>query len=63
MAWKKLFNKYDEFEQLREENLYLKKVANDAMTELTKYHSMTENFIERTDSILDMVEKKTGRDE
>ena len=63
MAWKKLFNRFDEFEQLREENLYLKKVANDAMKELVKYHSMMENYIERTDSILDMIKEKTGKDE
>tara|TARA_R110000824_G_scaffold49838_10_gene139689 strand:+ start:17414 stop:17599 length:186 start_codon:yes stop_codon:yes gene_type:complete len=50
-----------EIEELRQENLYLKKVAKDAISEIEKYHDMMVNFIDRTDSILDMVEEKTGR--
>ena len=48
-----------EIEELRQENLYLKKVVKDAVNELEKYHDMMVNFIDRTDSILDMVDKKT----
>ena len=57
----KFLKQSKEIEELRQENLYLKKVSKDAMAELEKYHDMMVNFIDRTDSILDMVEEKTGK--
>ena len=54
----KFLNQITEIENLKQENLYLKKVVADAMKALEEYHDMMKSFIDRTDSILDMVEKK-----
>ena len=59
----KFLNQVKKIEELRQQNLYLKTVADDAMAALQNYHSMMANFIERTESILDMVEEKTNKAE
>jgi hypothetical protein len=38
-------------------------VAEDAMKALNEYHDMMRSFIDRTDSILDVVEEKLGLSE
>ena len=57
----KYLNQAKEIEELRQQNLYLKKVSDDAMAALQNYHSMMANFIERTESILAMGIEKTGK--
>ena len=59
----KFLNQAKEIENLRQENLYLKKVAADAMKALEEYHVMMKSFIDRTDSILGVVEEKMNLNE